>query len=96
MQNKWYVLGLLVPVLLLGWGAAHAAMTDGGLVLILLPAGLALALALAAFKVAKADAFAPKRQQRWDAGETPEVNRWLSDRADRPANVTTRDDGVKR
>ena len=89
MRNKSYVIGLLVAALLLGWGAVHAAMSDSGLILAAIPAVLALALVVGAVKVARAESFAPKKGQRWDVDNTPEVQRWLDARADRAAEQSS-------
>ena len=81
MRNKWYVIGLLVPTLLLVWATIHIARGAGGL-LALLPAALAAALAVAAIRVARSDSFAPAGPQRWNTGQTVGMTRWLKHRAD--------------
>jgi hypothetical protein len=82
VKNKPYVLGLLVPaVLLIAW-AAKSYLGEGGL-LALIPAALGIALIVAAIKVAKADTFAPSKQQRWDTGPKEDVQRWQERRSAR-------------
>ena len=81
MRNKWYVIGLLVPTLLLVWAAVHMARGQAGM-LALLPAALAAALAIAAIRVARADSFQPEAPANWDTGQTVGMTKWLKHRAD--------------
>jgi hypothetical protein len=86
MRNKPYVLGLLAAAALLIYLCIRAASGDTGPVFALVPGALALALIAAAFKVAKADSFAPKKTERWDHRRTPELERWLNRREDQPTS----------
>jgi len=79
VKNKWYVLGLSVPALLLIFWASKSALGDGGL-MALIPAALGVALIVGAVKVARADSFAPSKQQRWDTGPNEDVQRWQAKR----------------
>lgn len=91
MRNKWYVIGLLIPALLLVWAAISLLMGGNGMFW-LVPAVLAVALGVAAFRVAQAASFTPSAPQRWDADQqSAGMSKWLKHRADDQA----RDDAVK-
>jgi hypothetical protein len=82
VKNKPYVIGLLAPAILLIAWAAKSYLGEGGL-LALIPVALGIALIVAAVKVAKADSFAPTKQQRWDTGPKEDVQRWQEKRSAR-------------
>src|SRR5687768_11412294 len=81
MRNKWYVIGLLVPTLLLVWATVHMARGEGGW-LFVLPGALAVAFGVAAVRVARASSFAPAAPEAWNTGQTVGMTKWLKHRAD--------------
>ena|SRR5687768_12830588 len=95
MQNKWYVIGLLVPAVLLAWWSVSLAMGDSGM-MFLVPGALAAALGVAAYRVAKAASFSPASQARWDTGQTAGMSRWLKHRADDAADAQAAKDAAAR
>ena len=88
MRNKWYVIGLLVPTVLLAWVAVSWGMGDGGWMSIV-PGSLAVLLGIAAVRVARADSFAPAARGNWNSGQTVGMTRWLKHRAADAADVET-------
>lgn len=81
MRNKGYVLGFAIAGLVLTVLAIKSWFGDGGLLFILPPAGLAVAMFIAAYKVSQAESFAPTNQRRWDSsGDSPNLKRWLKGR----------------
>ena len=91
MRNKPYVVGLVAAAVLLIYFAIRLALGESGPILAAVPGVLGVALLAASWKVAKADSFAPKKSERWDYAQTPQVERWQHDRAERESqtNETT-------
>jgi len=80
MRNKWYVLGISLPALLLAYWAINLALSDNGMIA-LVPGALAGALLFGAYRVARSPAFAPEPPSGWSAARSPAVTRWLKDHA---------------
>ena len=81
MRNRWYVIGLLVPTVLLAWWTIHLAMGDSGFIFVV-PGALAAGLAVAAYRVSRAASFAPAARSNWNTGQTVGMTRWLKHRSD--------------
>ena len=81
MRNKWYVIGIAVPALVLAYWAIRLALADN-MVMALVPGGLAAALLFGAYRVAQAPSFTPAPKSQWGAARTPGVMRWLKDHGD--------------
>lgn len=89
MRNKWYVFGCLVPAAALAYGAVHAAHSEYGPLLSLVPALLSLALIGTAVQIARAAEFAPAAKTRWDYGTNAGVATWMKHREDADAAKQT-------
>ena len=85
MRNKWYVIGIAVPALLLAYWAISLALSDN-MVMALIPGGLAGALLFGAYRVAQAPSFTPAAKEQWSEARTPGVMRWLKDHDDGDAS----------
>ena len=81
MQNRWYVIAILVPAVLLAWATIHVAMGESGS-MALVPGGLTAALVWFAIRVGRSETFAPAKVSRWDSASTPELERWQTHHAD--------------
>src|SRR5688572_25114641 len=81
MRNKWYVLAITFPALLLAYWAINLALSDN-MMIALVPGALAGALLFGAYRVARSSAFAPQPPSNWSAARSPAVSRWLRDHAD--------------
>ena len=79
MQNKWYVLAIALPALLLAYWAISLALSDN-VILALVPGLLAGALFFGAYRVARSTTFAPAPPATWSDARPPAVMRWLKDR----------------
>ena len=84
MRNKWYVLAIAVPAVLLAYWAVSLVLSDNAAIA-LLPAALAAALFVGAYRVARSAAFTPEPQSQWPVARSPGVTRWLKDHADAEA-----------
>src|SRR5688500_5281884 len=84
MRNKLYVGAVLVPAVLLTWGAIHFALGDNTIFALIL-AGLALALGFAAVRIGKAESFAPTPKAPHNSALSANVKRWLKVQGDEAA-----------
>jgi hypothetical protein len=79
MRNRWYVLAIAAPALLLAYWAISLALADNG-IMALVPGALAGALFFGAYRVARSSAFAPAPPPGWSDARPPTVTRWLKER----------------
>jgi hypothetical protein len=79
MRNKWFVLAIAVPALLLAWWAISLWWHDNGLMAIV-PGGLAAALFVGAYRVSQSASFSPSAKSTWGSGRSAGVTRWLAGR----------------
>jgi hypothetical protein len=80
MRNKWYVLAIAVPALLLAYWAIRLLLSDNA-IMALVPGVLAGALCFGAYRVARSAAFAPAPPTGWSDERAPAVTRWLKEHA---------------
>jgi hypothetical protein len=79
MRNKWFVIAIAVPALLLAWWAITLWWNDYAL-FALVPGGLAVGLSVGAYRVSQAASFSPAGKSSWSDSRSAGVTRWLNGR----------------
>jgi hypothetical protein len=87
MRNKPYVAVAAVPAALLLWWAVSLWWRDNAIGAVIAGA-IAVAMFVAAYRIAQADSFSPTKRSNWNSSRSAEVNRWATahdEKDDRPA-----------